>query len=290
MCSASHPSLFATAFSEEAAGVFAQFAADALPLTPVTGHSHMYFGGNTAPFDLSFILLVTVAPLICFLWDENLGDTSSGKQLIASFVSAALVFQSNSRILLLGLGVAAFEGSMFCFVFNWTPALASDTIPPPFGLIFSAFMMACMCGSSMFSLIDPSTNPRKVLCCIGVVGTSALAMVSGCIGLGEVSIPLVFAGFLVFEACVGMYFPAMGTLKSKEVPEAARAGVYNAFRVPLNAVVVVLLLTHLSLRWSFAVCCGLLVVMTVGMLVLLLSGDTEDKDAVDKKTDIIINN
>ena len=30
----------------------------------------------------------------------------------------------------------------------------------------------------------------------------------------------IMIGFLVFEGCVGMYFPSMGTLKSKIVPES----------------------------------------------------------------------
>ena len=50
------------------------------------------------------------------------------------------------------------------------------------------------------------------------------------------------AGFLLFEMCVGLYFPACGTLKSALVPDFARAAIYNLFRVPLNLIVLVVLL------------------------------------------------
>lgn len=46
-----------------------------------------------------------------------------------------------------------------------------------------------------------------------------------------------FLCFLLFEFCVGIYFPSMGTLKSLLVPERIRATVYNIYRVPLNAIV-----------------------------------------------------
>ncbi len=46
-----------------------------------------------------------------------------------------------------------FEGSMYTFVFMWTPALTAgqgDTIDLPFGLIFACFMVCIMIGSSVF--------------------------------------------------------------------------------------------------------------------------------------------
>jgi MFS transporter, MFS domain-containing protein family, molybdate-anion transporter len=48
--------------------------------------------------------------------------------------------------------------------------------------------------------------------------------------------------FMVFEACVGLYFPSIGTLRSQYIPEANRSTIMNLFRVPLNFLVVVVLL------------------------------------------------
>ena len=46
-----------------------------------------------------------------------------------------------------------------------------------------------------------------------------------------------FVAFLAFEACVGLYFPMMGTLKGDIVPEDMRSTIYNLYRLPLNVIV-----------------------------------------------------
>merc|ERR1719498_814903 len=116
--------------------------------------------------------------------------------------------------------------------------------------------MACMCGASLFSLMDSGMPPAKLLLPVFVL--SALALSASNFFTGGSHLGIIFAGFLLFEMCVGIYFPAMGSLKSEIVPEEARAGVYNIYRVPLNAVVVGLLLTNLSTRVALCVCSALL--------------------------------
>lgn len=250
-----------------ASGILAQAAADAVPLTSVSGLS---YGGYTAPFDLSAILLVLALPAIALLWSENYGDQEAPTHgFIASFCAAGKAFCSSWQVPLLGIAVASFEGSMYAFVFNWTPAVNHDAaVTPPCGLIFSTFMMACMCGSSLFSLLGSSLKSTKVLLLVCLAGALALGMVTLSLErhLGPA---VVYAGFLAFEACVGAYFPAAGTVKSEVVPEDARAGIYNIYRVPLNAVVVLLLLTDLPLRASFGMCCGLLGLAAFATFLLL---------------------
>merc|ERR1712061_569934 len=107
-------------------------------------------------------------------------------------------------------------------------------------------MMACVCGSSIFSLTDPNMMPVKVLIPTFAIGSAVFIVVSICSHY-ETGVPAIFYCFLVFEFCVGIYFPAMGTLKSQVVPEESRAGVYNIYRVPLNFIVCILLLTNVSL-------------------------------------------
>jgi len=63
-----------------------------------------------------------------------------------------------------------------------------------------------------------------------------------------------FLSFLLFEVCVGVYFPTMGTMKSVIVPENKRVAIYNLYRVPLNFIVLTSLLTDLTYRTSFIVC------------------------------------
>merc|ERR1711865_929069 len=58
---------------------------------------------------------------------------------------------------LCGVISSFFEGSMYIFVFMWTPLLKSflkeDDDELPFGMIFAAFMVCCMTGSSLFSIL-----------------------------------------------------------------------------------------------------------------------------------------
>lgn len=49
--------------------------------------------------------------------------------------------------------------------------------------------------------------------------------------------------FCIFEVCCGIYYPSMGSLKSKLVDDSMRASVYTILRVPLNAFVVLALST-----------------------------------------------
>ena len=56
-------------------------------------------------------------------------------------------------------------------------------------------------------------------------------------GLGGSLVPLI-AAFFAFEACVGVYFPLIGTLRSQFLPDAYRGVIMNLFGVPLNLIVV----------------------------------------------------
>merc|ERR1711976_1084361 len=48
--------------------------------------------------------------------------------------------------------------------------------------------------------------------------------------------------FCVFEATVGIFWPGIGTLRSRYVPEEERATLMTLFRIPLNVLVCILLL------------------------------------------------
>ena len=52
-----------------------------------------------------------------------------------------------------------------------------------------------------------------------------------------------------------MYWPSIGTVKSRVVPEETRATIYNIYRVPLNAIVLGVLLNHISTLTALT-CCG----------------------------------
>jgi len=46
------------------------------------------------------------------------------------------------------------------------------------------------------------------------------------------------ASFFAFETIVGMYFPSIGTLRSKYLPDEYRSVIMNLFGIQLNALVV----------------------------------------------------
>jgi len=68
---------------------------------------------------------------------------------------------------------------------------------------------------------------------------------------------------------VGLYFPMMGTLKGLIVPEESRAAVYNLYRVPLNVIVVLSLVTKLDISIAFSVTTFLLLVAAGAQTILM---------------------
>jgi len=265
-----------------ASGIMAQLVVDALPMKEVAGMPGIFWGGYTSPFDMSIVCLVVCMGVILASWDENHGTQPFGEtqSLTSSLCRACACMMGQWRIALMGVVVTAFEGSMFAFVFNWTPALDSKALPPPHGLIFAMFMMACMCGASTFSLFGSNLKPASVLLPCMLLATCSLGVVAFAIGLGSgYALQASFFCFLVFEFCVGLYWPTVGTLKSEIVPEDVRATVYNIYRVPLNAVVCALLLSNISLTASFGFCTVLLLLSVISICPIMGSGASELKQS-----------
>lgn len=267
-------------------GVVAQAAADALPLTKAHGYWH--YGGYCAPFDLSAAILVVDLVLITTTWRENYGsgggdsitdDDSNAKKRGITLKAVA----GDWRIWLLGTVVSLFEGSMFIFVFNWTPAFTSQVRSPPFGLIFATFMVACMGGSSLFGILS-SRKVRSESTLTSIMCVAAIALATP---LVTSNVVLIYAGFLLFEGCVGIYWPAIGTIKSRIVPEKMRATIYNIFRIPLNGVVLAILLNSLDVVTAFMWCSILLVVGFLAACVLMRSQreSVESSDGSDSLID-----
>merc|ERR1719379_573030 len=78
-----------------------------------------------------------------------------------------------------------------------------------------------------------------------------------------------FISFLAFEACVGLYFPMIGTLKGDIVPEDMRSTIYNIYRFPLNVAVLLPLLLNFSISTTFVVTTLILFVAGVASLSLM---------------------
>ena len=250
-------------------GLVANEATKAFPMTEIKKET-LYMGGYLNPFDFALVALVLCGLCVMSLWEENYGESSSTKsdesssQWYDGLRSAFVTTVRSQDILLCGLISSLFEGSMYIFVFMWTPALREEKEELPFGLIFSTFMVCCMAGSSLFSIFIENTKGERLA--VGVFAVSAVSM--GLVALSG-SQTLKFIAMNCFELTVGMYWPVMGTLKGAIVPESKRAAIYNLYRVPLNFIVLFSLLTSLTPTQSFTLNCVMLSTAVVLQVVLM---------------------
>lgn len=233
-----------------AMGLVAQFAADMF--------------GFVAPFDVSISVLTIMILVIVFVWVENYGDQHV--DFCQSLKSALTSIRTDFKILCLGLIQSLFEGAMYVFVIKWTPALSgaisndssmSSTIPH--GIIFASFMLCIMIGSSIFKLISKYSSTESFMRII--LGISALTFMM------PIMFPLhqcmIFLSFLMFEICVGIFWPSLSTMRGKYVPENTRATIMNLFRVPLNLIVIIILLLNFPSKIIFSFCAMFLVLATL---------------------------
>lgn len=190
-----------------------------------------------APFDLSLLVLVCGTIIVLKTWEENYGDQFATG--FSNFRDAWAVLVSNEKVALLGIIQSCFESAMFIFVFEWTPALESS-LPEgsaiPHGLIFAIFMVCIMIGSNIFKSLcnwQPVEHFARM-----VFGVSAVVLFCPVIVQSHL---VRLLAFCVFELCCGIYFPSMGVMRGKYVPEEVRATMMNIFRVGLNLVVVLVL-------------------------------------------------
>uniref|UniRef100_A0A1D1Y5T0 Molybdate-anion transporter n=1 Tax=Anthurium amnicola TaxID=1678845 RepID=A0A1D1Y5T0_9ARAE len=223
------------------AGLFANILADNLGFGPV------------APFDAAACFLAIGMAIILSSWTENYGDPSENKDLLTQFKGAAVAIASDEKIALLGAIQSLFEGSMYTFVFLWTPALSPNEENIPHGFIFATFMLSSMLGSSIASrlMTRASLKVESYMQIVFVISafTLLLPIVTGFIvapssvkgGSISFSGSIQLFGFCIFEACVGIFWPSIMKMRSQYIPEEARSTIMNFFRIPLNIFVCIVL-------------------------------------------------
>jgi len=251
------------------AGLVANSAAESFPMRAVKEET-VYIGGYLNPFDIALCALVVCGLAVVSLWEENYGEDNEsdakngGGAWYDGLRSAFVTTIRSTDILLCGIISSLFEGSMYIFVFMWTPALREDKEDLPFGLIFSTFMVSCMAGSSLFSVLIEHVKGEKLA--VFIFAFASVAM--GLVALSSSQL-LKFIAMLCFEATVGMYWPVMGTLKGAIVPESKRAAIYNLYRIPLNFIVLFSLLTDLTPTQSFTLNCVMLATAAILQAILM---------------------
>lgn len=225
--------------------------------------------GPEAPFLASQAFLAGGAAVAASTWQENFAASATdtapssssasvcksrrpGQALMATISDAWTKMLADPRILGVGAVQALFEGSMYIFVMQWPPAVKAVMKggDVPFGKIFSCLMASTMLGSSLFGKMAESVSTEKMVASMLAVATGAMGVATTCSN----SLSAVLSSFFMFEACVGVYFPAIGTLRSRYVPDSHRSVMTAMFQIPLNLIVVAVMLSQkrLGLKGSLA--------------------------------------
>ncbi|KAJ1557558.1 Molybdate-anion transporter [Nowakowskiella sp. JEL0078] len=204
--------------------------------------------GNVAPFGVSLLVLFGAGIVVAGSWKENFGNQSS------------VANGANFNILSVGTMQSLFESSMYTFVFLWPVVIEEIATNPitkvkngiPWGIIFGSFMVSIMIGSIIFRVLTKSgwSHERVVRLAFGI---GAISLIIPVLTNGLLAN---YTAFNVFEFTCGLYFPSIGTLRGKFIPEEMRATIMNVFRIPLNLIVVVFLINikNISPVLLFALC------------------------------------
>lgn len=206
--------------------------------------------GYLAPF-LTALVPLTAGFGICWsLWMPDERNTSAS--LLAGFQDG--LRSMNDNLWILGLSQSLFLGSMYTFVFLWTPALDASGQQIPYGLVFAVFMVMISIGSGLFQLVSHAVDTLPFALCSASAGLMAAAILS----LGNER--ALFGVFALFEVMCGLMFPTYGSLRSVYIPNEHRTTVMNIYRIPLNVFVVIMLLNNknMSLTTEFGICAAAL--------------------------------
>lgn len=249
-----------------------------------------YFNfGPVSPFLFAIPFLLASFLVIQSTWKEHpaLPAKPVPSNLFSGFFDPIkLLFTDDRLLLFLGIIQFIFEAVMYTFIFSWTPILTN--LKPPLGLIFSVFMVCLMGGSKIYaSLISRHYYAQNLLIFTLVLATFSFCLVT--LSLTHIVVHvemhdlepgtmtsmslLCLGAFLAYEVSVGMYYPAMGYLRSRIFPEECRAALSNWFRVPMNIITCIILLVNadnkareFSSLKKFQVLFSLCTIMLVGAI------------------------
>ncbi|XP_028928653.1 molybdate-anion transporter [Ornithorhynchus anatinus] len=237
--------------------------------------------GPAAPFVAAVPLLALAGGLALRDWDESHGRPRPFSRTCLGGLRCVL---ADRRVLLLGTVQALFESVVYIFVFLWTPVL--DPHGAPLGVVFSGFMAAGLLGASLYRAATSKRyhlQPVHLLSLAVLLVVFSLLMLSFSTSPGQERPAESLVAFLLIELACGLYFPSVGFLRRKVIPEAERAGVLNWFRVPLHLLACLgLLVLHGSDGGTgtchmFAACAGVmgLALLAVVGLFTLVRHDAE---------------
>lgn len=244
--------------------------------------------GFTGPFDLASIFLAAGGLVAGLTWKENkalmksdINGTLEGsnKKKSSSMKEAFDLVCGDKKLILVGAVQSLFEAVMYVFILQWPQAVGQAvgnvfgaSAVTPFGTIFSCFMTCSLLGSLLFakSIAIPQRLTESTAACMLAVSTVTMGLAAAFARAKTMSLAGILGTLLIYEACVGMYFPAIGTIRSKLIPNDQKSIILSLFGVPLNTFVVLIYLSigKLGLAGSLGVSSGALVLATGCMMKL----------------------
>jgi len=256
--------------------------------------------GVTGPFDLSIVFLAAGAVVAGLFWRENKAVTAatsasssddSGKGAKKGSIKEAFdIVRGDQKLMLVGAVQSLFEAAMYVFILQWPPAIAGavsayfgEGAMTPFGTIFSCFMTCSLLGSLTFGKLLKRKNSMTESTATGMLAAAAASMGAGAYLTSGATTSLagIMGALCLYEACVGMYFPAIGTLRSKYVPDEQKSVILSLFGIPLNTLVVLayLFVKELGMSGALGVSSAALAIATGCMAKLHSIAKKETADA-----------
>jgi hypothetical protein len=267
-----------------------------------------YFAGLAAPFIASMVCAVIgflqishgwskVSPhygAMCdFLNDCDGGVVGTIFGALQSFISSLSTLMSSPAgrtALHVVIIQAFFETSMYVTLFMWTPTLNASTIeylgigvPPPYGIIFSILMAALMFGSHMFQLAISSSENSKVpllpeticlrMCTLAALSALVIAL------CGTSAHWVIFSSLIVYQFCVGAYYPLIGHLRGQHIPFEHRSAAGDLSKSILALLVILILLNFASMAaFVFLTCAIMLAACVVSLYAADFTLEEEEED------------
>lgn len=184
------------------------------------------------------------------LWDENKPNANSTDSAQKTF-SEAFAELKKREVLSIGIIESLYQAVVNIYLFAWTPILEkSTTTGINVGFIFTCFVITMILGTTIFEIFI------IYLKCEYYRSIAAALLVQGLFFFCTYYVDI-FLVRLVILACVngttGFFNPLNSIIKSRILVEKHRALLMSIFRIPLNAYVILVLIS-LKYMDPFTVC------------------------------------
>ena len=198
------------------------------------------FMGIYAPFWISIILSLLALIVIAILWDEN-KPLANSKQSTYDQLGEAFKELKKVNVLCIGLIEGIALGILNIYLFSWTPILKQSTKGGMnVGFIYTCMVLTMIVGTKSYEVLIVYCKfdyYMSITGCLFVQGLLLFVTYFDDRFLARLIYLSLFNGF------TGFYNPLNSIVKSNILIEKYRALLMNLFRIPLNAYVIIVLLT-----------------------------------------------